>query len=168
MNNLFKKGLFGSKLGNVVYSDPSSGPTRNLGPTCSLSREAQGLGGLGWRCREVGYPVRVGPGNQVALMRWGWMGLRAGDLETHLGPLRGRKRTILRCFCCGPSAHMASLLVGAVQWVRLNWSWGGSGLPSGWLLIRADLWFGVAPLWCLDPVSSLPEAGEPFQQPSLS
>ena len=54
MNNFFTKGLFGSKLGNAVYSDPSSGPTRNLSPTCSLSREAQGLGGLGWRCRKLG------------------------------------------------------------------------------------------------------------------
>lgn len=54
MNNFFKKGLFGSKLGSAVYSDPSSGPTRKLGPTCSPSRGAQGLGGLGWRCRKWG------------------------------------------------------------------------------------------------------------------
>ena len=86
-------------------------------------------------------------------------GAVARGLETHLGPLRGRKQEDHPwMFLQRTLSHEASLFAGAVQWVRLSWSWGGSGVPSGWLVVRCGPTL----------VSSLPEAGEPFQQPSLS
>lgn len=55
-------------------------------------QRSPGAGWAGLEVQEAGCPAGVGPGVQVALTRYGWMVLWAGDLETHLGPLRGRKQ----------------------------------------------------------------------------
>ena len=82
--------------------------------------------------------------------------------------LRGeeRKRTVLSCFHRGGCGPRGLAPRGAGRWVRLSWSRGASGLPSGGSVVGAGdemkAWLAVARVAPPCP----PEAGERLQQPS--